>query len=342
MKTLHIALAAASLACLSARAPFQELVFAVEEGAVVSKSFSSSGSFNLEDAQVMFNGEEAPLDQIGMEDGIDVEFEVEMGCTDTYETMGEVDGEPRPTVLLRAFDAARRAYEDQDGDGEDEELSLVGTTVRYAWDEGLGAYDTSFVGDEEGDEEDLEGLREDMDLRSLLPEGEVDEGDSWTPSGSAVLELLIPGFDVDEALGGDDDELPAPVRERIQQMFEDLTLECTLAGEVEEDGVTLQRIDLVATLEDTIAVDPEWIMDEEEEAENPEMTWDHFDAELEFGLEGSVLWNAAEGRFQSYDCDLEGTVVVDAALALEAFGLEIEATLEFSMRTEANGSATDG
>ena len=315
---------------LAALAPFDAPSFGVSEGASVEKSFRTEGEFALEDASLLFNGEEAPLEQIGMPEDLSLSFGVELGCSDTYESLGD----ERPLVLLRSFDSARRWYEDQDGDGEDEEPDVVGKVVRFAWNAEEELYEKSFV-EEEGDEADLDDLREDLDLRGILPDGDVSEGDSWTTDGITLLELMMPGFDVRASIeGADDEEIPLAVRERVMALLEELAMDCVYAGTVEEDGLTLGKIDLTAAVEEVVEVDPSWLMDEEDQAENPEFSWDHLDLDLDMSFEGSLLWDMEAGRFHSFEGSTEGAATLDFAFAIEGFGLEIEGTMEFSANVE--------
>jgi len=334
MKQKTLALLAAAAFSLASSVRDESPAFGVDAGERLEKSFRTDVQFALEDANITFNGEEADLAQVGMPEDLEVSAGYELGCSDSYESMGD----ERPLVLLRSFDALRVWYEDQDGEGDEEEpTELVGKTVRFAWNDEEELYDKSFVG-EGGDEGDLDDLREDLDLRALLPDREVAEGDTWSTDGIVFLELWLPGIDVRAKLeGGELGDAPPELVEAVVGMIEGMTLECTYEGSVEEDGAELGQIGLAASLEDVVPVPPDFVSEGEE---GPSFTWDHFDASVELDFEGTLLWNLAEGRFHSFEGKSEGSAELDFAFTIEDFGLDIAGTMEFSLGLE-NSSALD-
>lgn len=327
-----------TLACLClpfllAAAPrFDRPAFGVAEGTRLEKAFRTSGSAVLEDAALTLNGEEADLDQFGMPSDLELQFAYELECADTYESVGE----RRPLVLLRTFEKMLFRGEGPDGGDEDEPLEVSGKTVRFEWNEDSESYARSFVG-EGGDEEDLDNLSEDLDLRRFLPEGEVDEGDTWTVGGLATIELLMPAVDVRRKVeAGDFGELPEGLVETLKAVIEDLAVECTYLGSVEEDGATLGQIGMRVQASLSQAVDTGFLPDD---PEAPEMTWDHFDAALELELEGTLLWDLAGGRFVSVEGAGEGSLTLDFAFEIVDFGLSAAGSLEFSLELEHEASA---
>lgn len=69
------------------------------------------------------------------------------------------------------------------------ESVLEEATIRFAWDPATAAYGTSAAAGHDLPVEALAGLREDGDLRALLPPGDVAIGDEWTIGPSALWTL---------------------------------------------------------------------------------------------------------------------------------------------------------
>ncbi len=329
MMTKTSALAAFLLLAL---APVEDAPrFAVKEGSVLEKSFATEGTLALQDSDLRLNGEDADPEQMGLPADLEVSFGFEVACQDTYESVSEA----RPLALLRAFEGVRFRAESQDGEREDEE-HLAGRTVRFDWKADDEAYAKSFVGDP-GDDEDLDLLREDLDLRSLLPADTVDEGDTWSVDGLGMLELWLPGIDVRgkldaEALG----DVPPEVVESLLGVLERISLECTWEGEVEEDGVRLGRIGLAAEVGETVPIDPAFAT---EDPEAPPMEWKRFEVTIDLDLEGTLLWNQAEGRFASFESKSEGALKIDVDMAIPDFSLTIAGSVTFSLDVEHHAHA---
>ena len=305
--------------------------FGVSAGAALEKSFRTKGQVVLEDAELLMNGENADLEQMGIPADLEVALGYELDCTDTYESVAEV----RPLVLVRAFQTMR-FHTEANGESEEDD-KLGGKTVRFEWDAANEVYKKSFVGDEGGDAEDLDALREDLDLRSLLPEGEVSVGDTWTVDGIGMVELWLPGLDVRGQLeGGDLGEAPPELIENLKAFGEKLSIQCTYQGEVEEGGVRLAQIALAADVDESIPIDPSLIAND---PEAPPFDWDHLDVKLELDYEGTLLWNQAEGRFASFESKSQGAANLDFQFEIPDFDLAIEGQLEFSLSFETQGKA---
>lgn len=299
--------------------------FGVSAGSALAKTFETKGHIVLEDANVLFNGEQAELEQMGIPADLEVTLGYDLSCTDTYESVEEL----RPLILVRAFESMR--FHSESNDGSEEEDKLGGKTVRFEWDGGAESYKKSFVG-EAGDEEDLDVLREDLDLRVLLPEGEVTEGDTWRVDGIGMLELWLPGVDVRAKLeGGDLGEAPPELIASLMTLVEGLSIECTYLGELEEGGTRLAQIGLVADVDHSVPIDPAFMSNE---PDAPTFEWDHFDARIELDYQGTLLWNLAEGRCASFDSQSDGTLNLDVQFEIPDFGLAVEGQLEFSLELE--------
>ena len=99
--------------------------------------------------------------------------------SDRYEAVGE----GRPTKLKRSFDKIGTSTHVSVsnpviGDKETDipaTSELEGVTVLFSWNDSAGEYDVAFADGADGDEELLENLTEDLDLRGFLPDKEVSD-----------------------------------------------------------------------------------------------------------------------------------------------------------------------
>ena len=75
---------------------------------------------------------------------------------------------------------------------KEKESKLAGKTVLFRWNEEKDRYDKEWVGEGATDEL-LEGVEEDMDLRRLLPEKSLSEGDTWKIDLKEFGDIIGPG-----------------------------------------------------------------------------------------------------------------------------------------------------
>lgn len=102
-----------------------------------------------------------------------------------------------PADLRRTFETLERVVQVRNEDDTARPLtqpsSLAGTSVVYEWVPGKGEYGRHFDA-LEGEEYDLLGLREDLDLRSLLPaDGTAEVGETWSVPAGELGDVLAPG-----------------------------------------------------------------------------------------------------------------------------------------------------
>lgn len=340
---------AAPLLLLPALLAFQPrgttLSFEVAEGATKTKTFTNSVSMTLDDMSMLMNGQESPMQpQIDMS----IDSELELVVTDEYVAMG--DGAPRK--LARTYDtiSMTRSMEmemdimgqvQSNSDSSDAESELEGETVHFTADD-EGEYAPSFPGDE-GDEELLEALTEDMDFRALLPEGEVEEGDEWKVSAAGLKNIMVPGGDLKLASSSEGAEGGMGMGDAEIGDFQDWFTEdidgevvATFSGMKEtEDGVSVAVIEL--TIELANAVDlTEKVRESMADAELPEgageMEINGMDIEVELEGTAVLLWNPSAGCAHSFEMDGELMLITDTAMSISAQGmdLEIEQTMEFA------------
>ncbi len=314
-----------ALAILPFAAPVGEIAFRPAEGERWRKSFVFEQDLELEHFGVVMGGEEIPADFLP-------QMEMSMRSEETTvlaDRYGRVTG-GRPLVLERRFETidVRHSSEfhmegpgmpSEEYTGEIEGTSpLEGGTVEFTWDETNEHYDARSSGDPV-DETLLGGLVEEADLRSWLPEGEVEVGARWTIAGEQLDLLLHPGGDLAIELEGEGAEFWSQEwRERRTEGEIELVLEAideskrgglariSIAGEVHVVAVKegdLSRVPVVqgeATQTDTAT----------------------------HRLRGELLWDLAKGMPEHLA--LEADVTLESLTVKDGGDPEYEHVFEFS------------
>ena len=197
--------------------------------------------------------------------------------------------------------------------------------------------------DDDGEDEDLlDGLWEDLDLRALLPGTEVAEGDTWEIDAADLLGILVAGGDLKI---GADEELPdfgdmeegqimivmPNVPDDPMMWLEDLEGEIAAEYQGLRDTGEFDVAVVALELEIQSAAElSEWLS--ERMPGRPDM--DAADLTISFEGEGELLWNLEEGHFHSLE--IEGEVAVEYYVA---WGLPAgPATIELEMTQELEGS----
>jgi len=330
-----------------------EIAFTVKEGTTKTKTFSSSTELSLDDMSMLMNGQESPMmPEIEMT----ITSNLEVAVSDEYVTMR--DG--APGKLLRTYDTLEQGQsmemeidimgqvqsQDQDVPAKSE---LEGETIAFKWNEEEGEFVAAFP-EGEGNEDLLENLIEDMDLRALLPESEVSDGDEWKIDPAALATVLTPGGDLKFVPEENDSEdmmgMNSEMGDFSDWFSEDIEGEitATFTGTRETDeGVNVGVI--VLSIEIANAVDmTEKVQEQMENADLPgevgSMEMNSMDIALEFEGEGTMLWNLAEGCAHSFELSGDITLQVEMSMSISAQGMdmEIEQSLELSgsMSTEAS------
>ncbi len=324
--------------------PAETPAFHPEVGSTLHKSFLVRADFSLDDISVVVDGQDVGA----MMGSLDISFqqEVRVEISDHYQAVE--DG--RPTKLARTYDELgmvlhmNAAAEMGGGDQEVKSSSeLEGKTVFFTWNEEQGAYDVAFE-DGKGDEDLLEDLEEDMDLRVLLPREEVEPGASWEVELAALD--LMPGGNM--CLMPENMDIDTESLEGLEDLFRNLgedmgdllegSCTCTFRGVQEEDGSRLAEIGVEIELACTIGLSEviEQVMAKVGEmgGEVPELSVDTADLNIDFEGEGTLLWNLQAGHVHSCQLSGDATVNVNLALGVEAEGEEHDLQAAF----EASGS----
>jgi len=336
LKTMKLPIILAGVAGLigvAALNPVTDLTFSPAEKTTLTKNFTVSMDFALEDMVITMNGNEMDPAMMGIDlDEASGEFTGTLGFTDEYISMKGSNA----TELKRTFSSATGEFQTGDGESGSESMDDVeGKTVVFKFDEESGDYKMT---DEEGEEleEGMEMMSIDTDLTIFLPAGPVEEDASWTIEGKDLLGVFIPGVNVEKAMAKIDEEAanndaPFAPSDFLEFMEELGTIECTYKGTKEVDGVTLQVISLVPTIEKTIDL-TDTIADIIDEASGGEEIEVNLSVTLEGTGSGQLLWDASTGHFRDYTLDLQLTSLLDGSGSAQgqSGAAEIETTTNVS------------
>ncbi len=343
-KSTPILASLAALPLIAWSTPAGEVSFHPAEGSSLTKTFSTETEMSLDNMALLINGSPPPMDLGDME--MTIVDSRSVTVTDEYTAMGR----GRPAKLQRTY-VSLGGTTDVSVDmammgGTNENTiesssDLEGTTVVFTWDEDAGEYTTSFL-DDDGDDELLEGLAEDMDIRFLLPEdGTAAEGDTWEVPADALRHLIAPGGRLSlipeemEEMGfggmGQGPQDPADILGDL-----DGSASCEFSGMRDVDGKQVAVIKV--TIEVSTANDmTEKILEQMEDADLPaevsNMEIQHMDIELEIESEGTLLWDVEAGVLYSLELSGTQTMLMDMAMAMDAEGMgamELEQSFEMS------------
>jgi hypothetical protein len=290
--------AALALPLLVPSAPGVELVFAPADGLVLAKSGTYSVDFVLDDMALEVNGEEVDLPEM---DAITNASGGSLVVTDTYG--GASDG--RFTRMTRTFveatEGSRSTGGPEDVD-EESESPLVGLTVVFTWDEDGEEYTVAF-GEEDADEDAdlLVDLEPGIDFAQLLPEGEVEEGESWTLDAGLMSDVLETGGDLKF-----DDEPDGPQEELIDEAVDE-----NLEGEITCTYEGMRTVDGREVAVVSVAVDAQGEAESDGTEDVGESGFEvamerRASVELEFA--GELLWDVEANHFVSFE--LSGDLVI--------------------------------
>lgn len=320
--------------------PATEITFGPAEGTTLSRTYVSKSQFALDDMQMSMNGQPMPM-EIEME--MDMEMTSGFEVSDTFLAMA---GE-RPGKLKRTFDSIdsngsfAMEMEMMPGGGQTMNVTasseLEGKTVLFSLDGEESDYEVSWH-ESEGDDELLEGLSEDMDLRALLPTGAVSEGDTWDIDTSTLVSVLAPGGnlalvpEMDEDMG-----MPGMgnMNQGLDQMLGEMlegTASGVFKGTREVDGVNVAVIGITIDIDSSNDM-TEIVREQLEEMpeEMGELSVEYMDAEVEIEVEGTLFWNLSGKHAHSLDLSGSMRMVMDMAMNMSMSGQEMQMEQMFEM-----------
>lgn len=332
LSTLPLAASAALLA-LAFTPVADTLSFAPAANEKAAKKLTVEGEFSLADVSMTLNGEPVPgggLDELTSKTFL---MNLAVSVTDTY--VSTKDG--RPLDLVRAYDEVDAEYDFGDGSTAIEEAAgLEGKAVRFTWNPKSESYDVKFH-ESEGDSDELEGLLEDMDVRLLLPEGPVSEGDTWEVEAKRLQPLFMPGGFAAPGSGDSDagsEEITKNIESQLESFLETFKVVCTYKGAREDGGVKVGEIAFTfegkATLE--LGSLMETAMAQIGGGQVPEMSIDG-SCGMTIEGDGSCLWSLETKRLSTFA--MQADLGLD--LSMELSGKQGDQPLEAAMSATAEG-----
>ena len=286
MKTLPLALVA--LLAGPSSAPV-DLAYAPAEGTQVTRRITSTLELSLDELLVVMDGQEIPPEYLP-------DLQIDVNNTFVLEVVDRVEkgGDGRPRRLHRTFaavtdEATTTVFMPPDLDETVRHTgtcALVGKSVVFAWDDKAGKYDVAFA-DGVGEDEPLAGLVEDLDFRSLLPDGAVEIGAEWSVDPSflhqleapgGTLPMLFTGGEVEEYFGPDV-EWEGEVKMKFVGWDEDAAGRMALlriGGAVRRETTKKTDLDQVPVADGTATEEIEGI----------------------YGLDGELAWDVAGGMMK--------------------------------------------
>ena len=335
--------AVAAPALLAGGLSTADIVFSPAEGHSVTRTWTNTAQFALDDLQMSMNGQPLPM-EIEME--MDMENSTEVEVTDQYVAMA--DG--RPGQLKRTFDSLATTgsfsmeMEMMPGGGQSQDITasseLEGKTVMFTWDEDSGEYDVAFH-ESEGDDELLEGLEEDMDLRALLPSGSVSEGDTWDIDVKELTSVMAPGGNMALVPDMDGAEMGMPGMNSMGGSMSDMIGDSfegsatgTYKGTQDIDGVTVAVIALefdVESSNDMTEMVLEQMDEMPEEMQGMEMDIEYMDVEMDIEAEGILYWDISANHAHSMTVSGNIGMVMDMSMSMAQGGQEMQMEQTFEM-----------
>lgn len=298
--------------------------FQPKAGTTLSKRVSIQNELELDDMSMELDGQD--MSEMAGQIEISMKVTMELAVTDRYEVLSG----GRPTKLKRSFDeisSITHASVSNPMAGAEEkdiplESELERSTVVFSWDEDESSYGVAFDG-REGDEELLEGLEEDLDLRGFLPGTEVAEGDSWAIPAEAVKAALAPGGNLKLRPEGQSDPMSGMNQFSQSDLIGELDGEFTAvyAGTREDDGprVAVIRLKIEAKSAKDMTENLEDIQEQMKGDLPPglEMNITALDGEYEFEAEGELLWNLEAGHVHELHLSGEVRMIVDMSMNMQ-------------------------
>ncbi len=295
--------------------------FNVGEGSTLKRSLQMGLTLNMDGGTINMGGNEQ---EIPAEEDDPLELDMAVETTDTYKKMegGAV------VAMSRSFETF--AIEVVDSEDASDDIEIEGETVYFKRAED-GSYSKAL--EEDGDNDDsLAGLTVDMDFTALLPDGDVEAGDTWEVKSSGISGIFLPGglpfSDDGESVESVIGTVAIPM---LAEGSEEYSIKCTYVGAKEEGSLGEITFEFEGSTGGDVA---ELIMAMSEmEGDDNGMPEDiTADAIIEFTGKGSMMWNLKEGHADSFEMVVEPTITVDMEMSQDMGdqSFELEFTIDFS------------
>jgi len=318
-----------------------ELRFHVEPDARLTRSVQITNDLALASVSMTIDGQE--VEDLASDVGLRVHREDSYVVLDVFEAVAE--GQPRK--LRRTFkelSSNGTVASPEDGGSppaEKYESGLAGHEVVFTWDEEKHESVAAFAEGETGEEYLLRGLEEDMDLRALLPAGEVKVGDEWDVDIAEFAKVNAPGGNLGikpKAEKGEEGMGMMPGMDNFGDMASMLgdTFDGEAKGEYkgtrEVDGVTVGVIHLTVKMKSSNDMSE---LVKKAVPELPEgvgkLDIDHVDVDADIEGEGTLLWNLAAGHVQSLELSGKMKMAMETGLSISAQGRDMNMEQSMSM-----------
>jgi hypothetical protein len=350
-----------TLPCLLAFSSLpDEPAFSPDADSELSKTFVSKYEFVLDDFSAIVDGQDVG----GMLGSLQFTGSGEQSVRVLDRYGASEDG--KPLDLKRTFEALAASFHfdiSHPGGSQSDDVSssseLEGQTVHFRWNEEQGDYDAEFEGGRADEDELLEGLQEDMDLRFLLPQGPVSPGATWEVDLRKLMHMATPGgdlsFEPQDADMPEDapqlDQLEELVTERLGSQLDELLdgkCECVYVGAQDVDGRQIGEIgvkievgvsaDLAELLVEVIAS-----LASEFGEEAPPIDFQAAELTIDYEGEGTLSWDLAAGRLHAFQVAGDMNVAFDVSVSAEAEGeshsaeVSVEASGNVEQTVEVQG-----
>lgn len=293
------------------------LHFEAEDGTVLKRTFDAHAEYERTDVELSIDGE--PVEGLEVVE-LAMDFDEHIAVTDDLRSIA--DG--RPTELVRTFDELSQETKFSSGEESQESSSssdLEGRAVRFKWADDDYEVESADDGDEL-DERVSAWLSEDMDLRRVLPDGDVSVGDEWEIDPRLYLAFMWPGGllefrDEGEEVTDEDRRMNEQTIERLQG-----TGSARLEEVRDEDGVRVAVIHV--QLEVTTGCDGTMKGTAESEEGEDEPYEIGIEVEIERTIEGTILWDLDHGHAHSAELDAEASRQTTRTRSVETEKGEVE------------------
>jgi hypothetical protein len=189
-----------------------------------------------------------------------------------------------------------------------------------------------------------------MDLRALLPEGEVEEGAEWELDPKELVDVIAPGGNLAfKAKEASDDAMgmgPSGMENMADMFGDDVGGKCkaTFAGMREVEGQSYAVVRLVIDIKAKTDM-TETIRERMAEQQPPEgldaMEFKSVDMEYALDAEGELLWNVGGGHFHALELSGTTSFKMDQSMSLKIQGrdMDIDQSMEFEGTTSFKAAA---
>ena len=340
----RFALACGAAAILTIALAGDSPEFQAQSETTWTKSFTEQSSFGVDSMLQMVNGQEVQAPELEMEGTTAREVVLVDECLAAEE--GRAMNSKRRFETIESRSTMSLAAMDMQEDHQ-VELSglLTGIGLRCDWSD--GDYEFRFDEDEEGESTWLEGLSEDADYQLLLPDEEVEVGDSWVVDLSEGQDLFAPGgrlgMKLDDAASGsfnllDREDVVLVAMISLAELCEDMEGEVTATWsetrEVDGRQLAVIQLELEVELEADLAEEFSELTSGGTYLQRDELV---FEVKTALEGKGELLWDLEGDHFRSFELECESTYEIELSWMMD-FGevaVEVEASGTSKLAAEA-------